>query len=258
MIVRALVLTAAMSSVGCGLTLDYAPPEPDTSVLGGLDGGAVRVDAGDASRRDGGEGRDAEGIDGSTELDANVDDGGNVMTLDAEPIADATGPFDATTDDAGGLDAALDDDASAPDVGPPDAGPPDAGPPDAGPPDSGPPDAGRPDAGPPDAGRIDAGNDASMVVCMGVHPIIGPPRSCNPGSCLCVDIDACFTADVVRFCCTGTFVCAPPPTTCNAQHPIVGPPRTCPSGNCYCSNPDACFPADRASSCCGVDVVCVP
>ena len=96
------------------------------------------------------------------------------------------------------------------------------------------------------------------VVCMGVHPIIGPPRTCNPGSCLCAATDACFTSDVVASCCAGAFACAPPPSDCMYTHPIIGPPRTCTSGRCYCGNPDGCFPMDRATRCCAVPVMCVP
>jgi hypothetical protein len=234
-----LALVVAMSS-GCGLTLDYGPPEPDAGRLGGLDGGVVRIDAASAD----GDVRDASSIDGGVVVVMDVggpEDSGNLTMFDADAI-DAGARIDAAVVDASlGTDADLD------------AGPPDAGVPDVGPPDVGLADSGLPDVGPPDAG-----NDASTFACMGVHPIIGPPRTCNPGSCLCTAIDTCFTSDVARFCCASSYVCAPPPTDCSPTHPIVGPPRTCPSGQCYCANPDACFPMDRAAGCCGVDVICVP
>src|SRR5678816_1362150 len=90
--------------------------------------------------------------------------------------------------------------------------------------------------------------------CMGVHPIVGPPRTCNAGSCLCVATDACFTVDTVAACCDTSYTCAPPVPTCMGMHPIIGPPRTCNSGDCYCSSPDACFPAATAAGCCAVPV----
>ncbi len=111
-----------------------------------------------------------------------------------------------------------------------------------------------------DSGTVDSGGgdvDAALV-CDGVHPIVGPPRTCDRGRCLCADPDACFPVDVAAACCGGDVTCAPPVASCTATHPIIGPPRTCESGNCYCSNPDACFPAEVAAGCCAVDVVCVP
>ena len=118
------------------------------------------------------------------------------------------------------------------------------------------------DAGPAGDDMGVAGDDMGVAgdagACVSVHPIIGPPRTCELGSCLCIDTDACYTADVVDACCAGTFECAAPPTTCMATHPIVGPPRTCPSGGCFCANPDACFPAASPASCCAVPLVCVP
>lgn len=137
--------------------------------------------------------------------------------------------------------------------------------------DAGGDDAGAGDAGEEDASAAEDGGetaDASAgdggtstgdggVMCMGVHPIVGPPRTCEPGSCLCVAMDACFTVDVAAECCAGDIECAPPLAACMQMHPIIGPPRTCEPGNCYCASPDACFPADRAAECCAVDVVCV-
>jgi len=166
--------------------------------------------------------------DGSVVADAGRDAG----RVDATVADDA-----ATTSDAGLTDAASTDGAT----------------------EAGTADAALPDAGSDAAIVLDASApDATVSVCVGVHPIVGPPRTCNPGSCLCVGTDACFTVDTVASCCTGAFVCAAPIPECAATHPIVGPPRTCTSGSCYCANPDACFPSDGAARCCAVPVVCVP
>lgn len=249
---RWLVLLGAVSIAGCGLTLDYGPPSPDSSTNGTLDSSIVRVDAGvDGGARDTSVPRDGRpGIDTGDPLgDAMAtNDGGIVTTLDADVPLDAVSLPDADLDDAATLDAALVDAAMD-----------DAAAVDASVLDAALIDAASTDAGSDAATTLDATTrDASMVVCMGVHPIIGPPRTCNPGSCLCVGTDTCYTVDTVASCCTGTFVCASPTSDCMPTHPIVGPPRTCASGGCYCSNPDACFPTDRASRCCSVGVVCVP
>jgi hypothetical protein len=47
-----------------------------------------------------------------------------------------------------------------------------------------------------------------------MHPVIGPPRTCNPGFCLCSDgstVDACYPAAVADACCPPriTPVCVP-------------------------------------------------
>lgn len=52
------------------------------------------------------------------------------------------------------------------------------------------------------------------VDCVGAHPIIGPPRTCSPGFCLCSDgstVDACYPANVADACCPPriTPVCVP-------------------------------------------------
>jgi len=52
------------------------------------------------------------------------------------------------------------------------------------------------------------------VNCEGTHPVIGPPRTCNPGFCLCSDgstVDACYPAAVADACCPPriTPVCVP-------------------------------------------------
>jgi hypothetical protein len=109
-----------------------------------------------------------------------------------------------------------------------------------------------------DSGVIAIEDSGVVVECTGAHPIIGPPRRCNDGSCLCVETDTCYDVTVAAACCAGTNVCDPPDEDCMQTHPIVGPPRTCEPGRCYCGNPDACFPADRADRCCAGEVVCVP
>lgn len=112
------------------------------------------------------------------------------------------------------------------------------------------------------SGSDDAGalSDAGPVECTGAHPVIGPPRTCERGSCLCVETDTCYPVDQAVLCCPADaeLRCAPPVGACMGEHPIVGPPRTCEPGMCYCPNPDACFTPDRAVECCAVDVVCVP
>jgi hypothetical protein len=42
------------------------------------------------------------------------------------------------------------------------------------------------------------------IECSSMHPIIGPPRTCESGFCLCSEqgvIDACFPSDVAEYCC---------------------------------------------------------
>lgn len=108
-----------------------------------------------------------------------------------------------------------------------------------------------------DAGAV---FDAGPVECMGAHPVIGPPRTCEPGACLCVETDTCYPVEQAVACCPADaeLRCGPPVAACMGQHPIIGPPRTCEPGMCYCANPDACFAPDRAAECCATDVVCVP
>jgi hypothetical protein len=49
-------------------------------------------------------------------------------------------------------------------------------------------------------------NDAGPggVECKAELPIVGPPRTCKPGYCLCSDgdsVDACYEASVAKACC---------------------------------------------------------
>ena len=62
----------------------------------------------------------------------------------------------------------------------------------------------------------DCGGDAGPggVDCTGAHPIIGSPRTCESGSCLCSDgstVDKCFPQAVVVACCppSVTLECVP-------------------------------------------------
>jgi len=46
--------------------------------------------------------------------------------------------------------------------------------------------------------------DLAGIECSSMHPIIGPPRTCESGYCLCSKqgvIDACFPSDVAEYCC---------------------------------------------------------
>lgn len=78
---------------------------------------------------------------------------------------------------------------------------------DGGGPDSG--SGGSDDGG--DAAKPDAGNGDTDAAtdCMGEHPIIGPPRTCESGRCYCSDPDACFPPDRAERCCTVDVVCVP-------------------------------------------------
>lgn len=70
-------------------------------------------------------------------------------------------------------------------------------------------------------GNVDCGGDAGPdagpggVDCSGQHPIIGPPRTCSSGYCLCSDstvgIDSCYPQDVASTCCppSVTLQCVP-------------------------------------------------
>lgn len=165
-----------------------------------------------------------------------------------------TGSTTSANDDGGSIDSggtAIDggdgsDGGSLPDA----AAPEDGGDLDGG---------GAPDGG---SGLDDAGDasDAGTVECTGAHPVNGPPRTCERGSCLCVETDTCFPVEQAVACCPADAEvrCAPPVAACMGEHPIVGPPRSCEPGMCYCANPDACFAPDRAADCCATDVVCVP
>ncbi len=222
------LVALATSACGCGLVLDAWPPDPvvdpDDASFEGMDAGRER-DAGtsDATEPDARQRQDASGVvvDASPSIDAAATFVDAAPLVDAFLAADAADVPDAFRPiDASDIDAFVESDAGAT----------------------------------PDASLV----DAATVVCSGVPPMVGPPRTCELGSCLCFVIDECFAADVVRACCADGYACAPPAADCMATHPIVGPPRTCDRGSCYCGNPDACFPADRADRCCGVDVVCVP
>lgn len=49
-----------------------------------------------------------------------------------------------------------------------------------------------------------AGGETAEVDCSGKHPIIGPPRTCEPGFCLCSKaqvIDVCLPKDAAPYCC---------------------------------------------------------
>jgi len=239
-----MLAVAATGAAGCALTLDFGAPSASHDANGANEFDA-RPSEIDADRSDGA-GRDAGRPLDAAVGDAREQDSG-APTIDA-PMSMDTGASvrDATMPDDTG--AATVDATTSPDAGS-----------NA---DSGTDATTTVDAAQSDASTssMDAGTavDASPVTCMGVHPIVGPPRTCNPGSCLCMATDACFTVDVVAACCAGTFQCAPPTSDCMGVHPIIGPPRTCTSGSCYCGNPDACFPADRAARCCAIGVACVP
>lgn len=66
-------------------------------------------------------------------------------------------------------------------------------------------------------GAIDCGGDAGPggIDCTGQHPIIGPPRTCASGYCLCSDstvgVDACYPQGVAEACCppSVTLQCVP-------------------------------------------------
>ncbi len=50
------------------------------------------------------------------------------------------------------------------------------------------------------------GDDGGLagIDCSSMHPIIGPPRTCQSGYCLCSEqnvIDACFPSEVAQYCC---------------------------------------------------------
>jgi hypothetical protein len=45
--------------------------------------------------------------------------------------------------------------------------------------------------------------------CMGMHPIIGPPRTCESGNCYCSSPDACFPMATAAGCCAVDVVCVP-------------------------------------------------
>ncbi len=219
---RAALALALTSASGCGLALDYGPPSPDAQGVNRIDAHVVEIDVG-VDREDAAIVRDG-GMDAANVTgDASVGADGSSGFIDGSLSRDVGGTrTEAGTGSADGATTTT-------------------------------------DAATIDAALVDSSLiDASTFMCLGVHPIIGPPRTCDPGSCLCLLTDNCFTTDSVAFCCTTTFACAPARSDCMATHPIIGPPRTCNSGDCYCANPDACFPADRAAGCCAVPVNCVP
>lgn len=243
-------LAVVLSASGCGLALDFGPPDRARDAQGsGLfdanvehrDGGAGADASMDAARADGGEAMDA----GLGEQDATVISG------------DATNTEDAVVTPLDGFVTTVD--AFVPPVDsfvrPVDAFVP-------------PSDAFVPRDASTDAGTStmrDAGRDALVPIdsapadCTGSLPG-GATGMCDLGDCLCSTDGLCYAAASATGCCLGGgLTCSAPPTDCMGTHPIViGTTRTCASGQCYCGNPDACFPPDQSLRCCAVPVICVP
>lgn len=235
MYLRLLVsLGIAVSVSGCGLALDYGPPDRARDAQGSatFDANVERTDTGlerDASM-DAATLRDAaDPIDGSTGVgDAIVVSVDAANAGDATTVGDALPPADAFVPPA---------DAFVPrDVGSDSAV----------------------------TTMRDAARDAlvapdtSGMACPGMPPNAATGM-CDLGNCLCSRTGLCYATAMAAACCPGgSLACSGPTTDCFWTHPIVGPPRTCSSGLCYCANPDGCFPPETAARCCAVSVACVP
>jgi hypothetical protein len=108
---------------------------------------------------------------------------------------------------------------------------------------------------PTDASSGDAGQ------CTGTPPLTDSgDRTCEVGSCRCLETDLCFPRAQAGRCCADRFECFTQDAgtlECEPERPEDdGSASPCPLGACYCSAPDACFPTRQAATCCSVAPVC--